>query len=106
MSAAVDILPEVVERHATEAAFVWTRRDAAAHSPAYDLLELCELDERLESHLDGLRHAGDAGFALCRAELEPGDPGATFVVALLAVEREDWGVFAEVLDAGGPEPAS
>ncbi|WP_437675004.1 TIGR02270 family protein [Sorangium sp. So ce131] len=100
-----DALPEIVEQHATEAAFCWRFRDAAARSPAYDLLELCELDHRLECHLDGLRAAGDLGWELCLAALEDDDPAVLFPAALLAVEREDWAGFAHVLDAGAEEPA-
>jgi uncharacterized protein (TIGR02270 family) len=100
-----DALPEVVEQHAAEAAFCWSFRDAAARSPAYDLLELCELDHRLECHLDGLRAAGDVGWELCLAALEDEEPGVLFPAAVLAVEREDWPGFARVLDAGAEEPA-
>lgn len=99
-----DVLPEIVEQHATEAAFCWTLRDAAARSPAYDLLELCALDDRLEQHLDGLRAAGDIGWEICLAELDDDDPAVLFPAALRAVEREDWEGFAHVLDAGAEAP--
>jgi uncharacterized protein (TIGR02270 family) len=99
-----DALPEVVEQYATEAAFCWTFRDAAARSPAYDLLELCEVDHRLECHLDGLRAAGDLGWEICVAQIEDDDPGALFPAVILAVEREDWAGFARVLDAGAELP--
>jgi uncharacterized protein (TIGR02270 family) len=104
--AASDVLLEIVEQHVTEAAFSWTMRDAAAHSPAYDLLELCELDDRLECHLDGLRASGEAGWELCLAALDDAEPGAIFVAALLAVEREDWKHFARVLDATAESPGA
>lgn len=100
-----DALAEVVEQHATEAAFCWTHRDAAARSPAYDLLELCEADHRLECHLDGLRAAGDLGWELCLAQLGDDEPGALFPAVIRAVEREDWAGFAHVLDAGADQPA-
>jgi uncharacterized protein (TIGR02270 family) len=99
-----DALPEVVEQHVTEAAFCWTLRDAAARSPAYNLSELCEIDHRLECHLDGLRAAGAPAWERCLAELEDEDPGVLFPAAILAVEREDWEGFARVLDAGADEP--
>jgi uncharacterized protein (TIGR02270 family) len=99
------VLHDIVEQHAHEAAFCWTTRDDAAHSPAYDLLELCELDDRLECHLDGLRAAGDAGWALCLAALDEPEPGSVFVAALQAVERADWQSFARTLDAAGERAA-
>lgn len=102
---ATDAVQDVVEQHVTEAAFCWTFRDAAARSPAYDLLELCAVDERLECHLDGLRAAGDLGWELCLAELEDSDPGVLFAATIRAVERKDWAGFARVLDAGAEQPA-
>jgi hypothetical protein len=49
------IIPEIIDQHAEEAAFLWLRRDAAVHQPHYDIEDLAELDERVEAHLDGLR---------------------------------------------------
>jgi uncharacterized protein (TIGR02270 family) len=100
-----DALPEVVEQHATEAAFCWSVRDAAARSPACDLLALCEVDHRLECHLDGLRAAGDLGWEALLAEVEDEAPGVVFPAVIRAVEREDWAGFARVLDAGADQPA-
>lgn len=100
-----DALPEIVEQYASEAAFCWRLRDAAARSPAYDLLELCEVDHRLACHLDGLRAAGDLGWEICAAQLGDEGAGALFPAAILAVEREDWQGFAQVLDAGAEKPA-
>ncbi len=98
------VLTHVVELHCNEACFNWTLRDAAASSPAYDLFELSELDDRLESNLEGLRLAGAIGVDAVSASLEEGEPGASFVAALLAIERADWTRFAAVLDAAAEEP--
>ncbi|MEZ4297415.1 MAG: TIGR02270 family protein [Polyangiaceae bacterium] len=99
------LLPDIVERHAAEAAFCWSYRDAAVRSPAYDLAELCDLDDRLECHMDGLRAAGDLGWELCLVELSDPYPGVLFPATILAVERRDWPGFARVLDAGATDPA-
>lgn len=92
------VVLDIVEQHAHEAAFNWIRRDEAAHSPAYDLLELCELDDRLCCHLDGLREAAGAGWKACSELLEASEPGSVFTAALLAIERSDWEAFAHLLD--------
>jgi uncharacterized protein (TIGR02270 family) len=95
---------EVAEQYAAEAAACWTLRDAAALSPAYDLLELCALDDRVERHLEGLRLAGGLGWELCAAALDGADPGEVFAAAVVSLDRRDWKAFARVLDAAGGEP--
>lgn len=90
---------DVVEQHADEASFLWTLRDAAVGDPLYDLGDLCELDERIEAHIDGLRLAGDAGYAASRAKLaQAEDSGEVFAAAVLAVERRDLRGIAHILD--------
>ncbi|WP_437661591.1 TIGR02270 family protein [Sorangium sp. So ce1182] len=96
---------EIFEQHASEAAFLWSYRDAAAVDPLYDLQSLGELDERLEAHVDGLRLAGDAGWEICRSAVDEDEPGSLFAPMVLAVERRDLKGIAEVLDVGGGVPA-
>ncbi|WP_437533516.1 TIGR02270 family protein [Sorangium sp. So ce726] len=92
------------EEHADQAAFLWLLRDRAARSPAYDLDDLAELDDRLDAHLDGLRGAGDAGWQACRALLERAEGGEVFGAAVVAVHRWDLRGLARVLDVGGGAP--
>lgn len=92
---------EVFEQHAEEAGFLWSIRDAATRDPLYDLDDLCELDERLEAHIDGLRLAGDAGWEASKAELARAEEsGEVFAAALLAIERSDLRGIAHILDVG------
>ena len=51
------VIKAIIEQHAEEAAFLWTTRDRAVHSPNYSLKDLSGLEERVEAHLDGLRVA-------------------------------------------------
>lgn len=100
-------VPYLVEQHAQEAAFLWTSRDRATNSPAYDLDDLCQLDRRVEAQVDGLRIAGDVGWELALEELElEMDPGAAFVAARLALELGNTKGFAAVLDLVEGEPAA
>ncbi len=87
--------------HADEAAFLWTYRDRAATDWAYDVAGLAELDERVEAHVDGLRIAGHAGLSKALELLDEGEPGSAFVAMLLAVERSDLRMMAQVLDVAG-----
>ena len=84
------IIPDVVEQHAEEAAFLWCLRDAATDEPHYALRHLAALEERIEAHIDGLRVAGEAGLAIAWAQLDQyGGPGELFVVATLSLESRD-----------------
>ena len=80
------IISGIIEQHADEAAFLWTARDHIVYAPHVTSADLARHDERLEAHLDGLRVAGDAGWAACRAALDAGEPGALFVAAVIAFD--------------------
>jgi uncharacterized protein (TIGR02270 family) len=96
---------ELFEEHAENAGFLWQLRDAATRDPAHDSASLRALDERVEAHVDGLRLAGDRGFAVCTAALDEAEGGEVFVAALLAVERADLRSLARILDRFGESPA-
>src|SRR5262249_51868047 len=101
------IVPSVVERHAVEAAFLWSLRDAATGQPHYTLGHLAKLEARLEAPIDGLRVAKDAGSEIARAQLDrrPG-PGALFVVSTFALEGRDENGIELVLDLAEAAPAT
>jgi uncharacterized protein (TIGR02270 family) len=83
------IIEEVVDQYFEEASFLWERRDLAVTAPDYSLMDLAELDERVEAHIDGLRVAGDHGWALCEAGLTEDEPGAVFTATVIAFETGD-----------------
>ena len=97
--AAPELVPrDIVEEHASEAAFLWTLRVPAARSYAYNLGGLTELDERIDAHLDGLLLAGTVGRDAAFAALgEPG-PGEVFAATYVALALEDMSGLASVLD--------
>lgn len=95
----------LVEQHASVAAFLWTRREGAVRAPHYTLATLCDLDERLEAHLDGLRVAGDTGWEVAReAASDEDEAGAVFVAAALALGRRDVRGLAGLLDLVAEAP--
>jgi uncharacterized protein (TIGR02270 family) len=96
---------DIFEQHAREASFLWILRDSAVTDPLYDLADLCELDERIEAHIDGLRLAGDAGWEACKNSLaEAEEGGEVFAAALIAIERWDLRGIAHILNVGGGLP--
>jgi uncharacterized protein (TIGR02270 family) len=86
ISAMVNI--EVVEQHASEAAFLWKQREHAACAPQFKLKHIAKLDARLRGHLDGLRVAGEAGWHFAQRQLTDANPGTVFVAAFLASLRD------------------
>jgi uncharacterized protein (TIGR02270 family) len=75
---------EVLDTHASEAAFLWTQRNRAVRAPHYSLLDLSRLDARVEAHLDGLRTAGSKGWEVCARALNDEGPGEVFTAGVLA----------------------
>jgi uncharacterized protein (TIGR02270 family) len=96
---------DILEEHAAQAAFLWAIRDAASGDVLYDLSSLCDLDERLEAHLDGLRLGGAEGLEIAEATLDDVDPGTAFTATVLAVEGCDLRGIARLLDWVERRPA-
>ena len=93
------VIQTIVDQHAEEAAFLWLLRDQAVDAPHYDSEDLARLDERVEAHLDGLRVAGPAGFALAKLNFESQrERGEAFAACALALESRDLTVIGELLD--------
>jgi uncharacterized protein (TIGR02270 family) len=80
------VILNVVSQHAEEAAMLWLLRNNAVHAPHYDLADLAKLDDRVEAHLDGLRIAGDEGWALCEEQLAVNEVGEVFAAGVMAFE--------------------
>jgi len=100
------IIEGIVDLHYDEAAYLWSQRDAATTATNYTLSDLAFLDERLEAHIDGLRVAGDYGWGLCEAGLDPKDPGSVFVASVIAFESGDKERIDLVVGASGDSYAA
>jgi uncharacterized protein (TIGR02270 family) len=81
------VINEIVEQHTEDAAFLWLLRSEAVSAPHYDLNDLSDLDNRVESHIDGLRVAGNAGREICQEALSWEKPEEIFAAGVLAFER-------------------
>lgn len=74
----VTVLVDILEEHAEELQFLWSRRRRMLGSPRDTLRELLDLDERLEAHLQGLLVGGEQGLALLEPGLAGDDPVPAF----------------------------
>ncbi|RQW86575.1 MAG: TIGR02270 family protein, partial [Geobacter sp.] len=90
---------------AEEAAFLWHRRIRAVTAPHFSFEDLVKLDERLEAHIDGLRVAGEAGWAACDKNLGSELPEEYFAPSVLAFESGKADRIQAILDAIGEDPA-
>ncbi len=63
-------LPDLVEEHFEELAFLWGQRRGALRSPRYFPRDLDRLEKRIEAHLHGLLIAGDELVEFVRPGLE------------------------------------
>jgi uncharacterized protein (TIGR02270 family) len=96
----MSIISAVVEQHVEESSFLWLLRDSAVHEPHYSLSDLAHLDNRIDAHIDGLRIAGDQGWALCKEALAWEEAGEVFTASILAFENSAEERVQAVLDAG------
>jgi uncharacterized protein (TIGR02270 family) len=94
----MEILENVVEEHAEEAAFAWQQRDYAVRAPDFDLSDLIEWDDNVDANLDGLRIAGERGWEITR-EVGWEFGGEYFTAMSLAImhTNSDW--VEQILDA-------
>lgn len=89
-------LPDVLDEYCDEATFLWLQRADAVEAPQYSPTQFADLDQRLEAQIDGLRVAGDDGWACAERLADHGGPEDVFPAALLALESPD-GRFDDLL---------
>ena len=99
-----NVIPEVVDQYAEEAAFLWLLRDSAVSAPHYLLADLARLDSRVSDHLDGLRCEGKGAREVLEAGLVIGEPGEVFAAGLLALESGDEEWIQRVVKLGAAKP--
>lgn len=87
MSGAADamarfFLPDLVQEHLDEAAFLWTQRTAALRSIDYTLLDFAHLEGRLQAHMQGLTTVGEDAHALLEEAAASGEGAHAFAGGL------------------------
>ena len=74
----LSFLPDLVEEHFEELAFLWGQRRTAVRSPRYLPRDLDRLEARIEAHLQGLLIPGEELAAFVRPGLEGDDADEAF----------------------------
>lgn len=79
-------IPEIIKRHAGDAAFYWNQWDKAKNSFVIDAEQLTHIENLLIAHLDGLLEAKELGWQEALASMQRWkSPGETFVCCVLAL---------------------
>ncbi len=76
---------DILEEHAEEASFCFGHRQHVLESLTIDRRSLCDLDERLAAHIDGLVLAESEGLETSGRLLRPDEPSTAFVAAAVAL---------------------
>ncbi|MEW8507112.1 MAG: TIGR02270 family protein [Candidatus Thiodiazotropha sp.] len=92
-------IEHVISQHSEEASFLWYMRDGAVREPHYNLIDLKDLEERINGHLDGLRIAGSAAWSPCEAGLQQKESGEVFTATYIAVDNANHDWLDQVLSA-------
>jgi uncharacterized protein (TIGR02270 family) len=99
-----EVIEELVSQYAEETAFMWSRRNIAAHGADHKLSDLIQLDDRLAAYIEGLHVSGISGWHYCEKGLEHHESGEAFAAAVLALETCDSDRLDKVLDAVDQAP--
>jgi uncharacterized protein (TIGR02270 family) len=104
--APLKFLPDLVEEHFEELAFLWGQRRGALRSPRFMPRDLDRLEKRIEAHVSGLLIAGDELSEFVRPGLEGEDADEAFAAGFGLLRskvaggaEEAWEAFAS---AAGP----
>jgi len=98
-TAVLPFIPDILEEHLEELAFLWGQRRNALRSPRYTLRAFAHLEERIAAHLQGVLAVGDGALPLLEDTLREGDSLAAFAAGYALLHRRDSTATARVLDA-------
>jgi uncharacterized protein (TIGR02270 family) len=80
-AAKLRFLPDILEEHFEELAFLWSQRRKALRSPIYTRRAFLQLEGRIEAHVHGILVVGDGAFPLLEEQLRADDPDLLFAAA-------------------------
>jgi len=74
-------IPDILEEHLDEVAFLWGQRQVALHGPDYTVWQFLRLEERIAAHGSGVLAVGDLALPLLEDCLTQDDPLTVFAAA-------------------------
>ncbi len=94
-------IPDILEEHVEELAFLWEQRQAAVRDPRYTIRELIQLEERITAHLQGTLAVGEVALPLLEDSLAADDPNIVFAAAYALLHTKNETATARVRDSFG-----
>src|SRR3989442_9981762 len=94
-------IPDILEEHIEELAFLWEQRQAAVRDPRYTIRELTHLEERITAHLQGVLAVGEVALPLLEDTLAAEDPHMVFAAAYALLHAKNETATARVRDSFG-----
>jgi uncharacterized protein (TIGR02270 family) len=92
-------IPDILEEHFEELAFLWGQRTRALRSPNYTLRELGMLEERIEAHTHGLLAVGERLIPFVEEALAGEEEEPAFAAAYALLRLHTDAAVQRVLDA-------
>jgi len=92
-------IPDILEEHVEELAFLWGRRQTALRDSDYTLRAFSDLEERIAAHLHGVIAVGERALPLLEDTLAQDDPLAAFAAAFSLLHSGADAARSRVLDA-------
>src|SRR5256885_16615339 len=101
MPAPATYIPDILEEHVEELAFLWGQRQSAMRDPSYTIRELTHLEERITAHLQGVLAVGEVALPLLEDTLAAEDPHMVFAAAYALLHAKNETATARVRDSFG-----
>lgn len=95
---------DIIEQHATDAAFLWLLRSQIKTSTLYTREDIFDLDQRIAGHLQALISTELLGWEICLQQLQYEEAGETFVAAVIAFQSGDVAKIKMVCEAAMVNP--
>src|SRR5438034_6232480 len=92
-------IPDILEEHVEELAFLWGQRRTALRSPRYTVRAFAHLEERIAAHLQGVLAVGGEALPLLEDTLRHGDSQTAFAAAYALLHHGDATAVGRVLEA-------
>lgn len=96
----VNAYRDLHEQCVTEASFLWILRSVAIQQPHYAIEDIQELEQRIESWLDGLMAPLYEGWSACEAALELEEPGEVFTTTVIAFRSREMANIKKAVEVG------
>lgn len=91
---------ETFEQYVDNASFLWMMRSIAVEQPHYKSHDIFELEQRIESQLDGLMTSIEPAWSACVDALELAEAGEVFTSSVVAYRSHDINKIQKAVEVG------